>query len=46
MGRGDIKTRRGKISAGSHGKTRPRTSSKLTIPAATPTAPATTEEKA
>jgi 30S ribosomal protein S31 len=32
MGRGDKKSRRGKISMGSYGKTRPRTSSKLTVP--------------
>ncbi|MCA1589608.1 MAG: 30S ribosomal protein THX [Acidobacteria bacterium] len=38
MGRGDQKTRKGKIFAGSHGKTRPKRKKK-------PSAPVQTEEK-
>ena len=33
MGKGDKKTRKGKITQGSYGKTRPRKSSKSVIPA-------------
>lgn len=33
MGKGDKKTRKGKITQGSYGKTRPRKSSKFVVPA-------------
>ncbi|WP_461055283.1 30S ribosomal protein THX [Spirosoma arcticum] len=46
MGRGDIKSRRGKISMGSYGNVRPRTSSNLTVPVPKPAEPKPTEEKA
>ena len=37
MGKGDVRTRRGKIFNGSHGKTRPgRTPKKVEVPAAQP----------
>ncbi|WP_080240134.1 30S ribosomal protein THX [Spirosoma rigui] len=46
MGRGDIKTRRGKISVGSHGNTRPRVTSKSTAPKAPAAVTAPAEDKA
>lgn len=36
MGRGDKRTRRGKIAAGSYGKTRPHKTAKKAAPAAKP----------
>jgi len=42
MGKGDLRTRRGKISNGSHGKTRPGRAPKKAAAPASPTAPPTT----
>ena len=38
MGRGDIKTKKGKIAAGSFGKARPAKQPKAAVPAAAPKA--------
>ncbi|NEU67571.1 30S ribosomal protein THX [Spirosoma agri] len=40
MGKGDVKSRKGKISMGSYGKTRPRKPDKVAAPKPAPTEPA------
>ena len=46
MGKGDQKTRRGKVTAGSYGKTRPKKSAKAKLVAATDVEkPKTTRKK-